>query len=407
MEVGDAHTPQFSPGEFSLARNSALSRAPAAGLLLGVLGLVGAVVFGQSDLRRLHFSLHVSGIYFLTLGLGGLWFVLVQFATRSGWSVAVRRLAENLGATLPILALCVLIPMALGMESLFHHWLGEGAGDPVIAGKSAYLNPGFFWVRACLYVVIWSGLAWFFRLHSLAQDSSRDPALTYKMQRISYPGIAAFGLSITFAAFDWIMSLDPHWYSTIFGVYFLAGIIVAVQATLPLYVSVLRGHHGEFARRVTKEHGHDMGKLLFGFLCFWAYIAFSQFFLQWYGNLPEEQVWFARRNQGGWETLSAALIVGHFGAPFLFLLPRKVKRTWPLLIAGSVWMLSLHFLDLFWLIMPQCAPGGGFGVTPADICAFLGLGGLFAGALAFFTLRVPLVPVGDPRLPESFAFENQ
>jgi hypothetical protein len=379
-------------------------RLPAIGLGLGVVALGAAHLLGQGTPRALAAYL-TAYLFALSIALGGLFFVLLHHATRAGWSTVVRRLAEHLAATLPLFAL-LFLPIAFGLGELFP-WVDPEPGDELLAAKAGYLNTGFVLVRAAICLGAWSLLAWWFRRRSLAQDESRDPAVTRRLQSLAAPGIIVFGITLTVAAFDWIMSLDPYWYSTIFGVYFFAGSTVAVLATLILIALALGGWspEGALGGTVTPEHFHDLGKLLFAFVVFWAYIAFSQFMLIWYGNIPEETLWYAHRIGPGWEGVTIALAVGHFGVPFLFLLSRAVKRRAPTLIAGAVWLLAMHYLDLYWLVMPSFDPHG---VHPhaLDLLTLVGMVGLLAGTLGLLMRRRALVPLGDPRLPESLSFEN-
>jgi len=200
------------------------------------------------------------------------------------------------------------------------------------------------------------------------------------------------------------MSLTPHWYSTIFGVYFFAGAFVGFIALLSV-VSVAMRRAGLLDAVISAEHLHDVGKFLFAFTAFWAYIAFSQFFLIWYANLPEETVWYKARLEGSWQSVSLLLMVGHFVAPFFYLMGRAVKRRGATLAAGGLWLLAMHYLDLYWQVMPTLHPGG---VRPSalDLAALLAVGGCFAGVAGWLMRRQALVPLRDPRLAESLAFEN-
>ena len=374
------------------------------GFALAAVGLGGSVATAGGDGEAFYRSYLVAFLFWLTLALGGLVFVLIQFASRAGWSVVVRRVAEHVMATLPAFAVLV-IPILLGLHDLFHWSHADAlAHDPLLQHKQPYLNETFFLIRAVVYVLVWTYLAWWFRKVSLAQDSSGDPQLTRKLQRWSPLALIAFALTTTFASFDWIMSLDPHWYSTIFGVYIFGGCMIAICALLILLILGLQ-RRGRLQGVVTFEHLHDLGKLLFAFVVFWAYIAFSQFMLIWYGNIPEETLWYQHRLEHGWEYLSWALMIGHFALPFLVLLLRGVKRRgWPLAL-GALWLLVMHYLDIYWLVMPSFK-GAHFHLTPLDLTLFVGIGGVFFGCLGLSMRRRALVPVKDPRLAESLAFEN-
>ena len=400
--------PQISASQVALPDGHPLRLLVPVGGAVSALALVATFALGLSHPHELYSSYLLSFFYWLTLALGGLFFVLVQFATRAGWSVVVRRVAEHVSGTLPLFAL-LFVPIALAVGQLYH-WSEAGAmdHDPVLAGKEPYLNEGFFLARGVVFVLAWALLGWWFRRRSLAQDENHDPGTTRFLQSASAPALIVYAVTLTFASFDWVMSLDPHWYSTIFGVYVFAGCAVAVFSLVSLLSMALErgkgGSDGPLAGLVTVEHYHDLGKLLFGFVVFWAYIAFSQFMLIWYGNIPEETVWYRHRLEHGWEVVTLLLAVTHFAIPFFYLILRKTKRNRLLFAIGCLWMLAVHWLDLFWLIKP--AVGAGPVPTLLDALAFVGIGGLFAAAVAWLMRKPATLPVGDPRLEESLSFEN-
>lgn len=372
--------------------------------LVGVIGILASFILGFKNRDEFFFSYLVSFIFFLSIMLGALAFVLIHFASGATWSIVIRRIAENVAGVLPLFVL-LFIPIIFGLHDLFH-WSHKDAvaHDPLLQWKHPYLNEPFFFMRAAIYLVVWSILSHFFRKNSIEHDSTGNAATLRKLTVLSYPGIFLLGISLTFAAFDWIMSVDPHWYSTIFGVYYFTGSLVAILAFLSIFFHLFQAS-GLLRHAVSKEHFHDLGKLLFSFVCFWAYIAFSQFMLIWYANIPEETLWFAHRWVGSWKPFSIFLAVGHFGIPFFFLMPRTVKRKAPTLIIGSLWMLLIHYLDIFWLIMPTIQHNG-FHFSLSHITSFLGIGGLFLGTFIWITSRHDLIPVKDPRLNNSVAFEN-
>lgn len=402
-----SHSPSqtLTADQVKLPAGHIVRKLPVLGTVLGVIGLAATFAMGSSQMKQVYFSMLVSSMFFLSIGLGCLFFVLVQFATKAGWSVVVRRFAENIAMTLPIIGIFCLIVVLAGKHDLFH-WTHTDvvANDKILKGKVPYLNETFFTIRAIVYVVIWSALAFFFRKTSLTQDATGDMQLTRKMQNRAYPGIALFALSLTFAAFDWMMSLDPHWFSTIFGVYFFAGCVLACYATMIITVMLTRGS-GFLERVISVHHFHDLGKMLFAFVVFWSYIGFSQYFLIWYGNMPEETIWYAHRMAHGWDKVSILLLVGHFFIPFFFLLPRTIKRTPATLLLGACWMLAIHFVDLYWIIMPTLQTDG-FGMSPLDLTAFIGVGGIFVALVSRNIASSAVVPYRDPRLSESMAFEN-
>ncbi len=380
-----------------------LAVVAAVAALVGLGGAAAVVQGSDGGLDHLLATYLVSFTYFLSLSLGALFFVLIQHVTRAGWSVVVRRIAEALAANVVVVALLA-IPVVAGMHHLYHWSHAEAvAGDAILAGKAPFLNPTFFTIRVVVYFLIWIGLSWFLFRTSTRQDGSRDPLLTLRMERLSAPGLILFALSVNFAAFDLLMSLDPHWFSTIFGVYYFASSVVCFYAFMPLILVFLQ-RSGRLGRAVTIEHYHDLGKMLFAFTVFWAYIAFSQYMLIWYGNMPEETGWFLKRQTGDWVWVSLALLFGHFVIPFFALVSRYPKRRPALLAVAGVWMAVMHWVDLYWLAMPELSAGPSFGLV--DVLAFVGVGGVFTLGVVLRLRRHPLVPEGDPRLAESLAFEN-
>jgi hypothetical protein len=350
------------------------------------------------------FAYLVAYLFFFSLAMGALFFVVIQHATRAGWSVVVRRLAEILSMGFPVL-LVLFAPIALGAHDLYH-WthLEEVAKDPILTAKSGYLNMGFWLGRAIFYLVASSAYAWFFYSKSVKQDANGDLAYSHATRGASYPALPVLALSVTFAAFDWSMSLDPHWFSTMFGICFFAGGMIALLATL-----AIMGHSLKTAGPlavVTTEHFHDIGKLLFGFTVFWSYVNFSQFMLIWYANIPEETKWFAHRwIETGWDKYSIFLAFGHFALPFFFLMTRHTKRNKVTLLAAAFWLLAMHYLDMFWQVMPTEQHHGPH-FTAAHGLSMLMIGGFFFALVGVFLKKGSLVPVKDPRLSESLRFTN-
>ena len=347
--------------------------APYASLGAGVIGLgglaVGVLAGWQSGWEVFFRSYLLNYCFFVSLALGALFFVLLHHLTRAGWSVSVRRLAEFVAATLPLLAvlfLPLLVPVVLGLEGVWE-WTNKAAvaQDELLQHKQAYLNMPFFIVRVALCLVLWIWMARYYLKRSVEQDTTGDPNLTFRMQWWSGPAMLVYALTATVFAVDLLMSLNPHWYSTIFPVYVWSGSVVGFFALLGLLVYAIQ-RTGRLTRSVTIEHYHDIGKLAFGFVVFWAYIAYSQYMLMWYANVPEETVWYLpRQGDGWWIGVSLMLLFGHFLAPFLALLSRYPKRRPGLLVAGCVWLLMMHWLDLYYLVAPH--PRGAGPTTPRCI----------------------------------------
>jgi hypothetical protein len=346
----------------------------------------------------------VSFMFFLSLALGGLFFVLIQYASQGSWGIVVRRIGETVFTTLPVMA-ALFIPILLGLHDLYEWSHAEAVQqDPLLQWKSPYLNVPFFLARAALYFVVWSFIAVMYYRGSRSQDMTGDQAVSFRLRRLAGPSLIVLALTQTFASIDWIMSLTPHWYSTIFGLYFFAGSFVGFIALLSVLAVAMRSA-GLLDTVISAEHLHDIGKFLFAFTAFWAYIGFSQFFLMWYGNMPEETIWYKVRTEGSWRYVSLLLVGGHFIAPFFYLMGRDVKRNGATLALGGVWLLAMHFVDLYWQVMPTLHPQG---LRPSvlDVAAFLTVGGCFVAAAGWLMRRHALVPVRDPRLEESLAFEN-
>ena len=370
---------------------------------LGVAVALAAATDGGWD--RFYPSYLVAFVFFLSLALGALFFVLVQHATRAGWSVAVRRIAEGVAPNVFVPMAFLALPVLLGLGSLYP-WTDHAVveADHLLHAKAPWLNTSFFVVRTVFYFTVWSAFALWFHRTSIRQDRTGEPRLTQTMEATSTAALILFAFTVTFFAFDFLMSLTPHWYSTIFGVYFFAGCVLGFFALVTV-VAVLVQRAGALRRTITTEHYHDLGKLIFAFTVFWAYIAFSQYMLMWYANLPEETFWYAARQTGSWTSWSLLLLFGHFLVPFLALMSRNVKRRKPLLVAGASWMLAMQWADVYWLVMPGKSPG----VVPLslmDAAVFLGIGGLFCAAAVRRLGAHALVPVKDPRLAESLGFEN-
>jgi hypothetical protein len=377
------------------------------GLGVGVLAGLASValaLFGAEQWRSFFVAYLVSYAFFLSLALGALFLILIQHVTHAGWGVVVRRLAEGVAATLPWLAV-LFVPVLFGLHDLYHWSRAEAvAADAVLAGKASYLNPTFFTVRWVVYFIVWVWLARYFVSRSIAQDANGDVELTVQMQRRAALGVVLYAFTVSFAAIDILMSLDPHWYSTMFGVYYFAGAVVGALAVIIVAAVLLQGA-GLLGRVITREHYHDLGKLLFAFIVFWAYIAFSQYMLIWYGNIPEETEWYLRRQSNGWGWIGLVLVFGHFLLPFLALISRTPKRRKGLLAVAAGWMLGMHWVDVAWLVVPHFAPLSG-AVSVETVTLLLAFAGLMVARFAQVLREPSLVPERDPRIAESLTFEN-
>ncbi len=380
------------------------NRIPVIAAVCALLGAVACAILGAANPRQFFFSWLVSFLFFLSLALGAMFFVLIQYAAQGGWGIVLRRIGETVFCTLPVMA-ALFLPVLLGLHDLYE-WSHADAveQDALLRWKAPYLNVPFFLIRAALYFGIWSFIAILYYRGSRGQDVTGDPKVSARLRRVAGPSIIVLALTQTFASIDWIMSLTPHWYSTMFGVYFFAGSFVGFIALLSVVAAAMRGA-GLVDTVISADHLHDIGKFLFAFTAFWAYISFSQFFLMWYANLPEETIFYRARMEGSWMNVSLLLLAGHFVAPFFYLMGRSVKRNGATLAVGGAWLLIMHFVDLYWQVMPTLHPEG---LRPSvlDVAALVAVGGCFVAAASWLMRRQALVPLRDPRIAESLAFEN-
>lgn len=390
-------------------------------LLIGV-GLAMSVGSGEhSNMPRFGMSTYLTAfLYVLTIVVGCLFFVIIQHLVRAGWSVVVRRVAELMMIMIvPMAFLFLPILFSVFRENTLFVWTDPGYASGLhLDGKmwetkQLFLNPGFFAFRAFVYFAIWVGLAVYYWRGSVSQDETGERAATDRMQYWSGPAVMALSLSLSFAAFDWGMSLAPMWFSTMFGVYMFAGGILAAHCMITL-LTYLFQRCGAMRDEVTPEHYHDLGKYMFGFIVFWTYIGFSQYMLIWYGNIPEETEWFFSRQQGEFGYISIALIFVHWLIPFFGTMSRTMRRRPGVMAFWAAYILLIHFIDIYWLVMPEARDvihhtipnfGGGLGIL-ASLLTAVGMTALVIGLALKVAGGNRLVPVRDPRLRESIAFEN-
>ncbi|PQJ35721.1 hypothetical protein BSZ35_14960 [Salinibacter sp. 10B] len=378
-------------------------------LILGFALITISAMGGWQNPDDFFFAYLAGWSFLLTTALGGLLFLIFHHLTRASWSVVVNRINETLVWAFPLLFVLGL-PLLFGMHDLYH-WTHPELYDPssshydeILAGKRAYLNFPFWCARMVVYFLAWTIVSYRLYTFSVRQDVDPDPSIPAKLRSTSAWGLPLTAVTLAFASYDILMSLDPHWFSTIFGVYFFSGGILSAVAVITLVALLLQNLGGQLQNTITREHYQDLGKYMFGFVVFWAYIAFSQYMLYWYGGIPEETVWFQHRLQNGWGWHSAFLLGFHFVVPFLVLLPRAPKRSHMILSFMSVWVLVMHWFDMHWVVLPVLRESGGFHWL--DITCWLGLAGIFGGILMYRLSRHPLVPQNHPFLSESLHFEN-
>ncbi len=372
--------------------------------------ILAVVTFGLSliglftNTRQFFFSYLVAWVFWVSVGLGAMFFVMLSHLTGTVWGIVLRRLNEAVMASVPYLALGF-IPILLGMHHLYEWTHPEVvAAHHALQTKTAYLNIPFFAVRAFIYFLVWYLVARKLYRLSLEQDHVSTIEHIAKMRKASALGMVLFALTITFAAFDWLMSLEPEWYSTIYGVYIFSGGFVAALAFMILAFSLLR-RKGILNEQVTIEHYHDLAKLLLSFTIFWGYMAFSQYFLIWYANIPEETVFYLKRWEGSWKVFGLFLVFGNFLVPFLGLISRAAKRSLPFLQFIALWTLFAHWVDLYWNAVPVLHPQG-IQLSWLDATLFVAFGALFLMLYWKHFSAHPLLPVGDPQLEKSIKFVN-
>ena len=366
---------------------------------VGIVGLLATGVGYFLDHDQFFFSYLVSFSFFSSIALGSLFFVMVQHLTRSEWSAVLRRIPETFSSYFWIWGLFI-IPILFGMHSLYHWTHADAvAADPVLQGKEPYLNTTFFIIRQVIYFALWSFLGYRLYKKSVAMDETGDWGLQTLLRRTSGPGLFFFAITLAFASFDWIMSLDPHWYSTIFGVYYFAMSFQGLFAALILIIFFL-WQNNLLTNTIQKGHIYDLGVQMFGFTVFYAYIAFSQFLLIYYANIPEETVWYLERLSGGYEYLAWFYLFGRFIIPFVVLLPKGPKSNYKIVGSIAVLILVSHLVELYWLVMPVLNHHG-FHLNWMTITSFIGLGGIFLGLFFYKFKQNKMVPINDPKLGDS------
>jgi hypothetical protein len=365
-------------------------------LAVGVVASIAAAAGAVADPVQFYRSYLVAWLFWFGLGLGSLAIVLLHRMTGGSWGFAIRRLLESGMRTLPLLAL-LFVPIAVGMPRLYP-WtdVATVAHDPVLQHKSAYLNAPFFLARTALFFALWIGSAVLMLRLSTKSDRTGDPRHERRARFFSGPLLGIYSVTMTLAAVDWAMSLEPHWFSTMYGVIFVVGQVLSTLAFAIVASSWL--HRREpFSRWLSADHFHDLGNLMFAFVLLWAYTSFSQFLIVWSGNIGEETPWYLARTRGGWQSVALALAIFHFAVPFLLLLWRRIKRDTAVLPYVAILLLAMRFVDLFWLVGPSFHPEG-LSIHWLDVVLPIALGGLW---LAFFVQQLkgrPLLSLQDAQL---------
>jgi hypothetical protein len=390
--MGDAKI--SDPGQLTIS--SKLKTVYSAFIFVGIIGFVVMMI---NDKQRAWLAFLLPLFYFTSLALGGLFFTAIQHVTKAGWSVNVRRISESFTGFLPIAAIGSALLLVGG--KYLYKWFDHGtvAGDALLHHKSSYLNLTFFVVRLAVFFGAWIIFSRIMIGRSLKQDNNPDPMLTVKQVGTGVAFLLFFSLSYSFFSVDLLMSLEAHFFSTIYGVYAFAGLFQSTLAFMILTIIYLKKQN-LLQGFVDENHLHDLGKFLFAFTIFWAYIAFSQYMLIWYANLPEETLFIIPRTENGWLWVSIFLLVGKFIVPFLALLPQWAKRSSAHLAVISIWMLVMQYVDLYWLAYPAFYEEE-VKFSLGEVAIFLGFLGLFLMTTAKFLSSNKVVAVGDPRIQES------
>lgn len=361
-----------------------------------IVGLAVIILSFVINTERSYYNYLIMYMFIVSISLGSLGLVSLEYITGAVWSTPFRRVSEFLSSAVPFLIILV-IPLIFGMHTLYH-WTHEETvlSDEILKSKSPYLNINFFIIRTVLFFLFWVIFYYIITKNSTKQDENGDVGYTKRNIKISIAFAPVFLITLTFTAIDFMMSLEPHWYSTIYGIYYFAGTIVSALSAL-VFASVKLLENGKFDSRISNRHFHSMGTLLFGMNIFWAYIAFSQYLLIWYADIPEETVFLQSRMNGSWKYVSLALLIIHFIVPFIVLITHSAKTNLKILKIMSIWLLFSHLLDLYWLIMPNYSP-------QAVVFSFYEIGfplfaiGLFIILFKMKEDKVNLMPVKDPKL---------
>ncbi|MGH9723343.1 MAG: hypothetical protein ACRD8O_24290 [Bryobacteraceae bacterium] len=385
-------SPVYSaPADLIADINRVERRSLIVGAAAAALCVIGLFVNADQFFR----SYLTAFVFWNGVALGSMAITMLHHMTGGAWGLVIRRILEAATRTFPI-TLLLFLPLLGGLPRLYH-WVHPG-DDRILQEKTAYLNVPFFLVRVGIYFAAWLALAWRLNKWSLDQDrAGAEPAHT-RLQLLSGGGLLVYGATVTFASIDWVMSLDPHWFSTIFGILFMGGQGVSALAFVITVITVV-GRRGPLVDVITSRHLHDLGKLLFAFNMLWAYFAFSQYLITWSANLPEEIPWYIRRTTGGWQALASAILVLHFVLPFAVLLSRAAKENLQLLSAIAWLIIVMRIADIFWMVAPNFHQG--LAIHWLDVAAPVAVGGLWGAAFFNQLKRRPLLPVHDPMIEEA------
>lgn len=393
----------MADNNFSYTKINVSEKVTKIGLTLLVIGVVLGVISYIVDPARASYSYLLAYMFLLTVGIGSMFLVALEYAAGAVWSIFFRRISEFFASIIPILIILA-IPLIFNLHDIFS-WTHKDLvnTDKVIHGKASYLNIPFLLIRLGVILAVYSIFYKLIINNSRKQDSTADQKLTTSNIKLSVAYIVFFAFSITILSIDWIMSIEPHWFSTIFGVYLFSG-TTWVSLAISTFVAVILKEKGQLPK-VTKDHIYSLGTLMFAFTCFWGYIAFSQYMLMWIGNLPEETSWFFHRWTGPWTVISVVLIITHFIVPFFALISYPSKTNFGRLKFISVWVIVVHLLDLYWLIMPGMDLNGrSYFFSWSDLVFPIAAIGFLILIFASKAKKYNFVPIGDPKLQRGIDF---
>jgi hypothetical protein len=363
--------------------------ASVGGVLLAI-----CIVGGFRDGGEFFRSYLVAFLFWIGITLGCLALLMMQHLTGGNWALVIRRILEAASRTLPLMAVAAL-PLLAGMKTIYS-WSRPGQSDPIILAKHLYLNSGFFIARTIFYFACWFMLVYLLNKWSREEDAGGNASLWARMEGLSGGGLVLYGLTVTFASIDWVMSLEPRWYSTIYGLLFMVGQALAALAFSITVLIWLSGRE-PLSEAVRPSYFQDLGSFLLAFVMLWAYLEYSQFLIIWGGNLSEEIPWYIRRMQGIWGHVGLLLVLLNFALPFFLLLFRNVKsRTGSLLLVAGL-VLFMRLVDMYWMVLPAFG-GGDARLTWMNILLPFGMGGIWLGYFTWQLQQMPILPVHDPRM---------
>jgi len=376
-----------------------LTRVSKRALIVGVVFTLVLIVGAFVNRAQFFHAYLVGYIFWIGITLGSLALLMLQHLTGGAWGLVIRRVLEAATRTLPLMLL-LFIPIVLGLKQIYPWTHPEEMHTAALQQKAAnYLNPPFFVIRAVIYFAIWSLLAVALNWLSLQQDRTADSKLRKRMQMVSGPGLGLLILTITFTAVDWVMSLDPAWYSTIYGLIFVASWALSALAFTILAMAWL-SQREPMNSVVQRSHFHDWGNLMLALVMLWTYFAFSQYLIIWSANLPEETTWYVDRTHGGWGAIAIAIVILQFAFPFMALLSRATKKSSRNLALLAVLILAMRIVDVIWLIEPTYSPHK-FVLNWMDIVAPIATGGLWLAVFSWQLQKRSLVPINDPQLEQA------